>query len=199
MINFKTFFICFILLSLNVNADDPFTKQFPKTGNSIHEFIPNSWKVIAEAWGDLNFDKKKDTVLIIESTNFKRVLLILLNQGKHLELFQAVRGVIPSKTKKSDFFSGISINSGQLIIEQQGGENLIWKLIQVYKFRKDAFYLISQKNVEVDIHTGRIRHKEFNFLKGLQTTQTFSKEGKLESERIKKLPKQNLQKLESKI
>ncbi|MCX7999495.1 MAG: hypothetical protein N3A69_11190 [Leptospiraceae bacterium] len=185
-------------LSLNAQETDSLTKKFPQTGDSPYSFIPKSWKIISQAEGDLNSDKKKDLVLVIESPNFKRLLLILWNKGKQFEIFQALSGVIPNKTKKTDPFSGISIQSGKLFIEQQGGETLSWKVTEVYQFRKDAFYLVTQKNIEINLRTNKIYEKELNFLKSTQTLKIFDKNGSLESQKITKLKKESLQKLTSK-
>src|ERR1700683_1964018 len=52
----------------------PTTADYPsvqKSGMKITDFVPVHWKIMGQAWGDLNSDGNKDTALVIENTSSK--------------------------------------------------------------------------------------------------------------------------------
>jgi hypothetical protein len=63
------FLIINILLSFY--ADDSLP-VLPKTGNNFESFIPEGWKLLLSAKGDLNNDKMEDIVAIIEQPDTEK-------------------------------------------------------------------------------------------------------------------------------
>ncbi|MGC4042127.1 MAG: hypothetical protein QM710_15395 [Flavobacterium sp.] len=70
---------------------DLVSKDFPKTGNKIQDFIKgNSYEILDEIYGDLNNDAADDAVLVVRAKNdtlAQRTLLVLLKKEGAYELF----------------------------------------------------------------------------------------------------------------
>ena len=68
------FFLTFVTIVNSQNSNP----SIPSEGKLITDFVPNKWKVIAKAEGDLNKDKINDVALVIENTATEN---IILNEG----------------------------------------------------------------------------------------------------------------------
>ncbi len=68
------FFLTFVTIVNSQNSNP----SIPSEGKLIADFVPNKWKVIAKAEGDLNKDRINDVALVIENTATEN---IILNEG----------------------------------------------------------------------------------------------------------------------
>ncbi len=61
--------ILFFLIEISL-----FGQDIAQKGKTIGDFVPTNWKILKQAEGDLNKDKKNDFVLIIENTDSANIL-----------------------------------------------------------------------------------------------------------------------------
>jgi hypothetical protein len=98
---------------------------FPKSGNTIQDFIKNSeYEIVNEIYGDITNDYRKDVVLITRLKNDKtdpRTLVVLIKKGKSYVLAgvnQTLMGAEYSKDKyKINNAEEITIKNQQLTIK----------------------------------------------------------------------------------
>jgi hypothetical protein len=144
--------------------------HLPKRAANLETFVPIGWTKFTETEGDLNGDKIPDKVLIIEAlknNRSKRILVILFRSNKFWTLAGSSSEVILDSKEgglTGDPFSGISIRNGILVIEHQGGTKLIWKYAHSYQHKKDGFYLIAKKHIEIDSHSKKTKEITTNYL-----------------------------------
>lgn len=97
-----------ITSSLFAQSDHPVLK---KSAATVKDFIPNGWKMIYEAKGDLNKDLQPDVALIIQNTNPKNLVLndglgtdtLNVNPRILMILFKQTNGSYQLVAKNSSF------------------------------------------------------------------------------------------------
>lgn len=90
-------FVTFICSRLFAQSDNPVIK---KSAATVNAFVPQGWKIIYTAKGDLNKDLLPDEAIIIENTNPKNIIkndgmggeLLNINPRKLLILFKNKTG-----------------------------------------------------------------------------------------------------------
>jgi hypothetical protein len=163
--------------------------SLPKTAARPADFIPAGWKIMGEAEGDLNGDKKKDSVLVIRAAQEKflnkneglggdifdtnpRILAVLFWENDRYQL--AVQSnsfiVMADSPTMEEPFQEVNIVKGILefnfqIFMNAGG----WGMSNhLYKFRyqKGAFALIGADRNDIQRNTGESEDRSYNFLTG---------------------------------
>ncbi len=167
------------------------SQEIPKNGKSISSFVPDNWKIIEQAEGDLNKDKKNDFVLIIEETNPENIsrndglgspeinlnprwLLILLNTDKGFELKEINKTFIPTEddiesTCLADplMDGGIEIKNGVLMVSLHYwlscGSWYTGSNTYTFRFQKNEFELIGFDSEEFHRASGEMTSASINF------------------------------------
>jgi hypothetical protein len=139
-------------LTVQTENKDSFSDKTINVPQTISEFIPKNYSVIDTTGGDLNMDKYRDMIVVIqknsdpkkakteESILEKREVLLLIGlekEGYKLEkknenaIYNATNGYI-----LSDPFTGITIKNGYFSIEHavMGGQH--WEQITTFKYNK---------------------------------------------------------------
>lgn len=168
-----------------------FSQEIPNSGKSISSFVPDNWKIIEQAEGDLNKDKKNDFVLIIEETNPENIsrndglgspeinlnprwLLILLNTDKGFELKEINKTFIPTEddiesTCLADplMDGGIEIKNGVLMVSLHYwlscGSWYTGSNTYTFRFQKNEFELIGFDSEEFHRASGEMTSASINF------------------------------------
>lgn len=163
--------------------------ELPKTATKPADFIPKGWMIMGEAEGDLNGDKRQDTVLVIKGTDPKfitkhdglgespfdtnpRMLAILFWENDQYKLVQQSTSFIAMADypTMSEPFQAVKITSGVLQFDFEmfmsaGG----WGMSnQNYKFRyqNGKFELIGADKTDVQRNTGEMESRSYNFVTG---------------------------------
>ena len=167
------------------------SQEIPKNGKSISSFIPDKWKIIEQAEGDLNKDKKNDFVLIIENTNPEnifqndnlgssiintnpRYLLVLFKTDKGFELKEINKTFLPTEgdlesTCLADplMDGGIEIKNGVLMIALHYwlscGSWYTGSNTYTFRFQKNEFELIGFDSEEFHRASGEMTSASINF------------------------------------
>jgi hypothetical protein len=116
-------------------------------------FIPKDWKVIQEAYGDLNKDSIDDAALAIEYTGEQEAdderprSLIILFQDKSHRYTQATRAdhiLLGSESGGTlgDPFSSMEIKRNVLRIDFEGGSREKWTTTHRYRYNKDNYFSV---------------------------------------------------------
>lgn len=178
----------FLLLTISCFV---ISQEIPKNGKNISAFVPDKWKILAQAEGDLNKDKKSDVVLIIEDTNpeniYKneslgnpelnlnpRYLLILFKTEKGYKLQEINKTFLPSE---SDIESpcladplmdgGIEIKNGALLLSinywMSCGSWYTGTDIYTFRYQKNEFELIGFDSSEFHRASGEMNATSINF------------------------------------
>ena len=161
----------FIILSLFlISSIYIFAENFPQKAKTVNEFIPKGWKEISNTSGDLNNDKLKDTIIVIEKEDKKnikkndglgpdylnlnpRILLILFKQkdGTYTLVSKNDKDFISSPNSEDeptleDTFNGISIKNNTLIINfnyfYSAGSWGTSKTNYIFRYQNNDFELI---------------------------------------------------------
>jgi hypothetical protein len=170
-------------------------------GSTIESFVPQNWKKIAIAKGDLNNDGTEDAALVIQNTNPKNIipnnfgpgpktlnlnprhLLILFNNKNGYSLKAANRIFIPTvndtaETCMGDSFSihDFSIQKGMLFVKfEDVNICAIFAMHEtVFKFElyNDKFLLTGYDETGVHSASGEISRTSIDFLAGTKSEET---------------------------
>lgn len=165
--------------------------KIPASGNSLKDFVPAGWKIEKTIKGDLNGDKRSDTVLeLIEDkaaatkddmkVDRSRALVILLaGRGAAKFKLAAVNGKLLQCTACGGAFygfmdapAGVAIRKGVLVIEQEHGSRDLTST--TYRFKYDAqrnkFVLIGFDYADTDRAAGGTWTESTNYLTGKRVT-----------------------------
>lgn len=172
--------------TMPTDADYP---KLPASASRPADFIPAGWKIMSEAEGDLNGDKRQDFVLVIKANNEKflnkneglgddvfdtnpRILAILFWENDKYKLVLQSNSFIAmaDSPTMSEPFQGVKITNGVLqfdfeIFMSAGG----WGMSnQNYKFRyqNGDFVLIGADKTDVQRNTGEMETRSYNFSTG---------------------------------
>lgn len=161
----------------------------PQTAARPADFIPKGWKIMGEAEGDLNGDKRKDTVLVIKGGDPKfitnhdglgespfdtnpRILAILFWENDKYKLIGQSNSFIAMADfpTMSEPFQTVKITNGVLQLDFEmflsaGG----WGMSnQNYKFRyqNGKFELIGADKTDIQRNSGEMESRSYNFVTG---------------------------------
>jgi hypothetical protein len=137
------------------------TSALAQTNPAIKNFIPEGWKLLVQADGDLNKDAFPDAALLIEENTadgsgaHARSLIVLLKNGQQYNLAVGTDKAIPPGSTtvgaKLDPAKCLRIEKGILLTnitaQTEAGEHL--DITYKYRHQNDAFYLIgaTQKGI----------------------------------------------------
>lgn len=168
-----------------------FSQEIPTSGKDIKKFVPKNWRIIEQAEGDLNKDKKSDIVLIIEDTNpdnvFQnenlgssvininpRYLLVLFKTEKGYELKELNKTFIPTEgdmesTCLADpiMDGGIEIKNGCIVLAlnywMSCGSWYTSTNTYTFRFQKNEFELIGFDSQDLHRASGEMNSTSINF------------------------------------
>jgi hypothetical protein len=161
----------------------------PKSAVRPADFIPAGWKIMGEAEGDLNGDKRKDFVFVIKANQEKflnkndglggeifdtnpRILAVLFWENDQYKL--AVQSntfiVMADSPTMEEPFQEVHIIKGILefnfeIFMNAGGWGMSNHLYK-FRFQNGAFALIGADKTETQRNTGEMESRSFNFVTG---------------------------------
>ncbi|MEP6944782.1 MAG: hypothetical protein ABJA02_02610 [Acidobacteriota bacterium] len=166
------------------------SSKIPASANSLDAFVPAGWKIEEKIEGDLNDDKKSDTILkLIEDkpdtakdgmkTDRSRALVIVFAGGDAKYRLAAVNGTLLQCTSCGGAFYGfvdapanVSIAKGVIVIEQDHGSRDVTDT--TYRFRFDQqpnmFILIGFDYSTRDRAAGGVWTESTNYLTGKRIT-----------------------------
>jgi len=147
-----------------------FSQDIPQKGKIIEDFVPVNWKIIKQAEGDLNKDKKADAVLIIENTDSSnilqneslgsselnlnpRYLLILFKTEKGYELKELNKTFIPTEGNAESPYLTDPLMDGGIEIQ-----NDVINLSLNYWYSCGSWY------TGTNTYTFRFQHNEFELI-----------------------------------
>jgi hypothetical protein len=168
----------------------PQTADYPaiaENGAKTSDFIPQNWKTLGEAKGDLNGDKIPDAAFVIQGTDPKfiakneglgtdtfdtnpRMLLILFGASDGYKLAEKSTTFVAFSDYPTmeEPFDSIEIKNGVLQIKQHifmsaggwGTSNYTYKL----RYQDGDFALIGADTTSVQRNTGEMESRSYNFL-----------------------------------
>lgn len=158
-----------------------------ETGAKTSDFIPQNWKTLGEAKGDLNGDKIPDTAFVIQGSDPKfiakndglgtdtfdtnpRMLVILFGTSDGYKLAEKSTTFVASSDYPTmeEPFDSIEIKNGVLQIKQHifmsaggwGTSNYTYKL----RYQNGDFAVIGADTTSVQRNTGEMESRSYNFL-----------------------------------
>lgn len=185
-------FLTSFVLSFTVTAQTDHPAIQP-SGKSSDDFVPDGWKIIARADGDVNKDGLEDVALVIENTNpanfirndgmggdtlniNPRILIVLLknSQGNFTLAAKNNRFIPPQNNQESpcllDPFGengGIIIEKGLLKIHFQNfyscGAWEIYSYDYTFRFQNHKFELIGYDASSIHRSSGETSYTSINF------------------------------------
>ena len=185
-------FVIFIFLIFV--SDLTFSQTFdypviPSKGYGTQSFIPEGWKVIDSAYGDLNYDNYTDVAYILQykdtvmenrffgpgerdydlDATLPRILVVLLQEaaGDLYQLGLQNNSFILRSNEGGVFgdpLFGISIKENVLILNFFGGSRNKWGLTYKFRFQNEEWRLIGATNRDFDSLTGEYENYDYNFL-----------------------------------
>ena len=176
------------------NVDKPEDIMIKATGKSLDDFVPEKWKIIGEARGDLNKDKLTDIVAVIEYTGEynagdeeliegqPRILFILFmkKEGTYKLSVQSANLILRSDEGGvfGDPFVGVECSRGSIVVSFYGGSSWRWGYTYRFRFQNKAWYLIGETDETQNINTDETKTIDTNYLTGKQITTTIDINGK---------------------
>lgn len=178
------------LLLLSINSI-VFSQEIPTSGKYLNDFVPKNWRIIEQAEGDLNKDKKSDIVLIIEDTNpdniFQnenlgssiininpRYLLVLFKTEKGYELKELNKTFLPTEgdlesTCLADplMDGGIDFKNGCIVLAlnywMSCGSWYTGTNTYTFRYQKNEFELIGFDSLDFHRASGEMTETSINF------------------------------------
>lgn len=185
-------YLCTVLclLSFNLSKAQNFTyPKFLAQGNQIAALVPNNWKIIDTAYGDLNNDHIEDLAMVLE---FNQAITEKRAYGdaetELINEFQKPRVLAiyfkDAKTKKYQFilqnnnfvlrsaeggalgepFKTLEIKKNNLNLVFEGGSNWRWKLDYHFKYHNKDFILVQASNTYYNATSGEMTDKNYDFI-----------------------------------
>ncbi len=161
----------------------------PKSAARPADFIPSGWKVMGEAEGDLNGDKRQDFALVIKADQEKflnkneglggeifdtnpRILAVLFWENDHYKLALQNNTFIPTADSPTmeEPFQEVHIVKGILefnfqIFMNAGGWGMSNHLYE-FRFQNGNFTLIGADKTDTQRNTGEFEGRSYNFVTG---------------------------------
>lgn len=158
-----------------------------ETGTKATDFIPQGWKTLGEAKGDLNGDKIPDAALAVIGTDSKfitkneglgtetfdtnpRMLIVLFGTKDGFKLAEKSNSFIAAADSPTmeEPFDSVEIKNGVLQVKQHifmnaggwGTSNYTYKL----RYQNGEFALVGADITSVQRNTGEMESRSYNFL-----------------------------------
>lgn len=185
----KYILILFILCSKMSFAQQFFYPSLIKQAKDLETIVPIKWKVIAQAYGDLNLDQTDDLALILEHNlpitenraygdnetdlikEFQkpRVLAVYfkdLKTNKYIFEMQNNNFILRENegNEVGDPFRLLKIANNTLNLAFEGGGLWRWKLNYEFKYQNKNWELIKANNTSYSPSSGELIDKHYNFL-----------------------------------
>jgi len=153
----------------------------PSSGAAVDELVPDGWKVMVQASGDLNQDGRDDLAVIIErletakheracgkegydSHAAPRILLIALAADGGYQLAGSDNGVVLRSDEGGvwgDPFQSLEIARGTVVLTHYAGSAWRWGVVQRFRFQNEGWYLIG--HTESSHHTVSEQMSEYDY------------------------------------
>lgn len=156
------------------------------SGRDAQTFLPNGWRLLDSATGDLNGDGRADLAFVIENDTIvseargtgggdltmrssPRILGIafggdegyILSAQSHRVILRAVEG-----GTKGDPWAGLDITNGTLVVRFFGGSGWQWKLDYRFRYQDDDWYLVGATSIDFHTGSGDIEVDDYDFVSG---------------------------------
>lgn len=163
--------------------------KFIKQGTKLEALVPQNWKIIDTAYGDLNNDEADDLAVVIEyylpiaenraygdneteiikEFQKPRILAIYFKNkqsGNYVFALQNNNFILRAKEGggMGDPRKKITITNQYLQLSFEGGNNWRWKLDYKFKYRNKEWNLIGANNTYYNIGSGEMTEKKYNFI-----------------------------------
>lgn len=160
-----------------------------KQAKNLEAIIPEKWKVIDTAYGDLNGDKVEDLAFVLEYNlpvnerraygdnesdlikEFQRprVLAVYFKDrkgGKYIFAMQNNNFMLRANEGGAlgDPLKNINIVNNRLILAFEGGANWRWKLNYEFKYTNKDWNLVNANNFYYNASSGEMTDRQYNFL-----------------------------------
>lgn len=181
----------FFLFSWQICTAQTFSyPKFAKQGPNLASLIPQNWKPIDTAYGDLNNDQIEDLAIVLEyylpitesraygdsETDLikefqkPRVLAIYFKNeksGAYIFAMQNNNFILRSEEggAMGDPFKAISIIDNSLLLTFEGGSNWRWKLNYEFKYKLKDWSLVKANNMYYHAGSGEMTDKLYDFSK----------------------------------
>jgi len=180
-----------------------YASTFPNTINSVSELKNLGWEILDIQKGDLNKDKRKDLVVVLEQEtdisgykDKKRIMLVYFktSDNKFKKSVENKKIILCAKCGgiKGDPYGGVRIDRGSLVITNAGGSRYLWEYNHRYRHQNGDWYLIGLTESSQDNILGTGTTTDTNLITGDQiiTKYTQDKDTKIKGKKkIKSLPK----------
>jgi hypothetical protein len=184
------FLLVFFFLSVKFCSAQTFQyPKFAKQGVSLDVLVPQNWKIIDTAYGDLNYDKLEDLALVVEyflpvtesraygdnemelikEFQKPRVLVIYFKSkqtGNYVFASQNNNFILRANEGGSmgDPLKNITISNQSLRLSFEGGNNWRWKLDYEFRYHDKDWDLIRTNNIYYHSVSGEMTEKKYNFV-----------------------------------
>lgn len=138
--------------------------DLPSSGVTLKDLVPDGWRVMAEAKGDLNKDGRNDIAAIIERTEAvqhargcgreefdssaaPRILLIAIARDGGYRLAASETGLVLRSDEGGvwgDPFQSLEISRGTVVLSHYAGSAWRWGTVQRFRSQSGDWYLIGQ-------------------------------------------------------
>ncbi len=146
----------------------------PKRGATPAAFVPKGWSVEVTVEGDLDADKKPDTVLVLledaPEDDRERAVLVLLQRDPGYVLGGSNVGLVAcwmsSGAKGGEGTPSIEIQKGVLLVDQMSGSRQFTTSLDRFRWNRSRrlFEWIGQDLMHADAITGESTQTSCNFL-----------------------------------
>jgi len=172
--NMKNLFIILLVLiasQFSFAQSDEVTIK--KSVSKISEFVPNGWKIITQAKGDLNKDRLEDVALVIENTDPKNFIIdkerwggdtINVNQRYLLVAFKKSNGTFELVVKNTKFIPSENSKESPCLMDpfgQEGGIEIAKGVLQIH-FQN--FYSCGAWEIYNFDYTFRFQNQKFELI-----------------------------------
>jgi hypothetical protein len=162
--------------------------KLPSQGNAISTLIPQNWKAIDTAFGDLNNDKSEDIAFVLEfekpvterraygdaetelirEFQKPRILAVYFKDaksGRYIFALQNNNFVLRSEEGGAlgEPFKQLNIINNNLNLVFEGGSEWRWKLDYSFKFQHKDWDLIQANHLYYNSSTGEMTIKAYDF------------------------------------
>lgn len=164
--------------TLSASAEIPRARAaiaaLPKRGATPAAFVPKGWSVEVKVEGDLDTDKKPDTVLVLledqPEDDRERAVLVLLQRDAGYVLGGSNVGLVAcwmcSGAKGGEGTPSIEIQKGVLLVDQMSGSRQFTTSLDRFRWNRSRrlFEWIGQDLRSADAITGESTETSCNFL-----------------------------------
>lgn len=132
------------------NEPEPTPQHDPGSDRTDSLTLPDRYRPLAEAAGDLDGDERPERVVVAETGRVgedgrEREVLVYRRQKGEWTLWTKASGpVMPSGSGGvwGDPFSSVDVERGAIVIHHYGGSNHRWSYTHRFRYQEDAFELI---------------------------------------------------------